>query len=257
MRDEAMTTERSTRVLLDVFGVSKAYSGVRAVDDVSFRLEPGEVCALIGPNGAGKTTLLNLLSGHTKSDRGVVFLSGRSLSGFGPRQIWRCGVSRTFQVPAIFPSLTSMEHLELVYLSHAGRTVLASRASRSVARAAAGELLARVGLLGAQSRLAEGLTQSERKRLEIAMAVANEPKLLLLDEPGAGLTPDETRGLMQLVVHLVAGCATAVLFIEHNVTTVLAFAQRFISLREGRVVAQGPVANLGAAQRAQDTYLAN
>jgi len=256
MRDEEVTRDRGTQGLLAVFGMSKTYSGVRAVDDVSFRLEPGEVCALIGPNGAGKTTLLNLLSGHTRSDRGVVMLSGRRLSGIGPRQIWKFGVSRTFQVPAIFPSLTSSEHLELVYLSCAGRTVLASRASRSFARAAAGELLARVGLRGAQNRLAGGLTQSERKRLEIAMAVANEPKVLLLDEPGAGLTQDETRSLMQLVVHLVGGCATAVLFIEHNVTTVLAFAQRFISLREGRIVAQGPVASLGTAQRAQDSYLA-
>ena len=241
--------------VLQVEGLKKAFGGVQAVDDVSFAVQAGEILALIGPNGAGKSTCFNMLNGQLPADAGVVRLDGRDILGLRPRAIWRLGVGRTFQITATFASLSVRENVQMALYSHAGR--LRSMLSRfgAALRAEADALLGQVGMLDQAERICGVLAYGDLKRVELAMALANQPRLLLMDEPTAGMAPRERVALMELAAGLARAQRIAVLFTEHDMDVVFSQADRIIVLDRGRLIAGGLPAEVRANPDVQAVYL--
>ena len=241
--------------VLEVDGVRRAFGGVRAVDGVSFALQRGEIRALIGPNGAGKSTFFNILTGQLRADAGRVRWRGREIGGLPPHAIWRLGISRTFQITATFASLTALENVQVARLSHARRTTtLWTPAARlEVERARA--LLAEVGLADHAQRAAGVLAYGDLKKLELAIALAGEPTLLLLDEPTAGMATAERGALMALAAAIARERNLTVLFTEHDMDVVFAVAERIMVLHQGRVIADGTPAAVRADREVQAVYL--
>jgi len=243
------------KTVLRVSNLSKAYGGVEAVRDLSFSLDSGELLALIGPNGAGKTTCFNLLNGQIAADSGRAELEGRSLIGLKPRQIWRLGVGRTFQITATFSSMTVRENVQTALLNFHGRlnSVLALAGRLYVDEAMA--LLARVGIAEQATRPCAVLAYGDLKRVELAIALANRPRLLLMDEPTAGMAPAERAALMQLTAELARSSGIAVLFTEHDMDVVFAHADRILVLNRGALIAEGKPDEVRANRQVQEVYL--
>jgi branched-chain amino acid transport system ATP-binding protein len=241
--------------LLEASGLRKTFGGIRALDGVGLSLARGELRALIGPNGAGKTTLFNLLTGHVAPDAGTVRFRGKRLDGETPRRVWRRGIARTFQIPAVFPNLSVLENVQVACLSWRGRTLSLIGRACALWRAEAERLLERVGLLGQAGRRAGVLAYGDLKKLELGIALANDPELLLLDEPTAGMAPAERRALMALVTAIVRERGLTLLFTEHDMDVVFAAAERITVLHQGRVVADGPPAAVRADAEVQRVYL--
>jgi branched-chain amino acid transport system ATP-binding protein len=242
-------------VVLQVDGLHKAFGGVQAVEDVSFALNAGELLALIGPNGAGKSSCFNMLNGQLAPDSGLVRLGGRDIVGLSPRAIWRLGVGRTFQITATFASLSVRENVQLALYSHAGK--LRSLLSRFGAdlRGEADALLGQVGMLDQAERPCGVLAYGDLKRVELAMALSNQPRLLLMDEPTAGMAPKERVALMELAARLARARKIAVLFTEHDMDVVFSQADRIIVLDRGRLIAGGLPAEVRANPEVQAIYL--
>jgi branched-chain amino acid transport system ATP-binding protein len=240
---------------LKVSGLSKAFGGVQALRNLSFSLGKGELLALIGPNGAGKTTCFNLVNGQLAPDAGSIEFEGRSLVGLPPRRIWRLGVARTFQVTATFGSMTVRENVQMALLSHARELSSPFSFAPKLHLAQAGALLERVGMLPQAGRAAALLAYGDLKRLELAIALANSPRLLLMDEPTAGMASGERDSLMALVASLARESGIAVLFTEHDMDVVFAHAGRVLVLAEGELIAQGSPAEVRADPRVREAYL--
>jgi len=241
--------------VLAVEGLAKSFGGIRAVDGVSFSLGEGELLALIGPNGAGKTTCFNMLTGHLRPSEGRVLLDGQSILGLAPRRIWRMGIGRTFQITATFASMTVAENVQMALISHHRRSFeLFSRATR-LYRAEAEALLARVGMKAQAGRPASELAYGDLKRLELAIALAHGPRLLLMDEPTAGMAPAERVALMALTAGIVAEGGVSVLFTEHDMDVVFAHAHRILVLNRGRLIAEGDAEAIRANPEVQEVYL--
>ena len=240
---------------LEVSDLHKSFGGVRAVDGVSFSVASGEVLALIGPNGAGKSTLFNLLNGQLHPDRGQVLLEGKSLHGLAPREIWALGVGRTFQIAQTFASLTVLENVQMVLLS-ASRQLFSfwSPAAQHQTRAAM-ELLAQVGMESQAARACSELAYGDVKRVELALALASDPKLLLMDEPTAGMAAEERHALMALVQQVARERNMAVLFTEHSMDVVFGFAQRVLVLFSGKIIADGDPQQIQEHEQVQQVYL--
>ena len=240
---------------LAVTRLSKAYGGVEAVRDVSFDVAAGEMVALIGPNGAGKTTCFNILNGQLAPDAGDVRLDGASLLGLPPHRIWRLGVGRTFQVTATFASMSVRENVQAALLSHHRQnySMWARAAGFRVEEADA--LLERVGMREQAARPCAELAYGDLKRVELAVALANRPRLLLMDEPTAGMAPEERGALMQLAAGLAHDDRLAVLFTEHDMNVVFGFATRVIVLHLGEVIAAGAPEEVRADARVREVYL--
>ncbi len=241
--------------VLAVSELSKAYGGVQAVSRISFSVAAGELLAMIGPNGAGKTTCFNMLNGQTAPDAGRIEFEGRSLAGLAPRDIWRLGVGRTFQITATFGSMSVRENVQMALLSHHRRlwslTSLATRAHVDEANA----LLARVGMLEQAGRPCAVLAYGDLKRVELAVALANRPRLLLMDEPTAGMAPRERNELMRLAAELARTGGIAVLFTEHDMDVVFTHADRVIVLSGGELIAEGRPEAVRADARVREVYL--
>jgi len=242
---------------LEVRGLSKAYGGVQAVRGVSFAVNAGEVVALIGPNGAGKTTCFNMLNGQLRPDSGEIALAGRSVVGLRPHQVWRLGVGRTFQVTATFSSMTVRENVQMALLSHHRRLFSLGKPAGRFQVEAADALLARVGMQEQAARPCAVLAYGDLKRVELAVALANRPRLLLMDEPTAGMASDERQALMQLAAALARSERIAVLFTEHDMDVVFNFASRIIVLHGGEVIAAGAPDEVRANPRVREIYLGN
>jgi branched-chain amino acid transport system ATP-binding protein len=241
--------------LLSIRGIARAFGGVQALAGVSFDVGAGERVAVIGPNGAGKTTLFNVLDGQLAPDRGSAILAGRALIGLSSQAIARLGVGRTFQVTATFASMTVRENVQLALLAQRGRAyALVSRLGALGADEAQG-LLDRVGIGALGERAASTLAYGDLKRLELAVALAGAPRLLLMDEPTAGLAPPERARLMQQVSDLARGAGTALLFTEHDMDVVFAHADRILVLNRGRLIAAGKPAEVRANREVQEVYL--
>jgi branched-chain amino acid transport system ATP-binding protein len=241
--------------LLEVSRLSKAYGGVHAVEDVSFALAEGELLAMIGPNGAGKTTCFNMLNGQIRADSGSVKLDGVELLGRKPREIWRMGVGRTFQITATFGSMTVVENVQMALISAARETFdLLSRATLRH-RAEAEALLDRVGMLDQAGRPCAELAYGDLKRLELAVALAHGPRLLLMDEPTAGMAPAERVSLMALAAGIVAKQGVSILFTEHDMDVVFAHAHRIMVLNRGRLIASGDPDAIRADATVREVYL--
>ncbi|HEX2891655.1 ABC transporter ATP-binding protein [Vineibacter terrae] len=241
--------------VLDVRGLSKSFGGVRAVDGVDFAVAAGELLALIGPNGAGKSTCFNMLNGQLRPDSGGVSLNGRSIVGLPPRRIWRLGVGRTFQITATFVSMTVRENVQMALLSHHRRIGSMFARASGLYRAEADALLERVAMRDQADRVCGVLAYGDLKRVELAVALANDPKLLLMDEPTAGMAPRERVQLMELAARLARERGIAVLFTEHDMDVVFAHADRVIVLDRGRLIASGTPDQVRADPQVQAVYL--
>lgn len=240
--------------LLSVRGLGKSFGGVKAVDGIDFDVAAGELLALIGPNGAGKSTTFNMVNGQLRADRGSVQFDGHELVGRKPREIWALGVGRTFQIAEIFSSMTVLENVQMALISHARRLFSLWTRARDHQRARAMDLLGQVGMGAQAHRPCRELAYSDVKRVELAIALANEPRLLLMDEPTAGMAPRERNDLMALTRALVIERRIAVLFTEHSMDVVFAHADRMIVLARGRLIAQGKPAEVREDPLVQQVY---
>ena len=240
--------------LLKVEGLAKSFGGLRAVDDVSFEVAPGELLALIGPNGAGKSTTFNMVNGQLRADSGSVRLNGVELVGLRPREIWRLGVGRTFQIAETFASLTVIENVQMALLSGDARLFSMWRRAAAYRRDDALALLDQVGMAAQADRPCSVLAYGDVKRVELAIALANQPKLLLMDEPTAGMAPNERNALMALTKKLVVERRIAVLFTEHSMDVVFAYADRLIVLARGKLIADGTPLAIRDHPKVQEVY---
>jgi branched-chain amino acid transport system ATP-binding protein len=241
--------------VLEVEGLCKAYGGIDAVDDLGFRLDAGELLALIGPNGAGKTTCFNCLNGQVRPDAGSIRLAGRELVGLPPRRIWRLGVGRTFQITQTFGSMTVLENVQQALISHHRRARGLWPRAAGLYRGEALALLERVGIADQTERACAVLAYGDLKRVELAIALAHEPRLLLMDEPTAGMAPGARIGLMALARAIVRERDLAVLFTEHDMDVVFANADRIMVMNRGRLIAEGAPAEVRADPVVQEIYL--
>jgi branched-chain amino acid transport system ATP-binding protein len=241
--------------VLAVRDLEKAFGGVRAVDGVSFDIAKGEFLALIGPNGAGKSTCFNIINGQLRPDKGDVLIEGRSIAGLPPRAIWRRGVGRTFQVAATFGSMTVIENVQLALASHHDELYRLAGPLTRRHRGRAHALLAEVGMAEAAERACRELAYGDVKRVELAVALANDPRLLLMDEPTAGMAPRERLDMIALVKRLVTERGISVLFTEHSMDVVFAYADRIIVLARGRLIAAGSAAEIRDNREVRAVYL--
>ena len=231
LSSRAERPEPPMAALLEVRAVGKRFGGLQALADVSFAVGAGEIVGVIGPNGAGKTTLFNVVTGFYAPDEGRVILQGADVTGEPSHRICRRGVARTFQISKPFANLTVLETVRIGALNRA--PTMAAATSRAMA------VLERVGLQAKRAQLGRHLTVVERKRLELARALATEPALLLLDEVAAGLTPTEVQDMIALVRGIAAG-GVSVLIIEHVLEAVMRLSARIVVLNHGQVIAEGP-----------------
>ena len=238
--------------MIEVNGLARAFGGVRALDGVSFHVSEGERRAVIGPNGAGKTTLFNVLTGELHPDAGSVRLAGNDITRLRPWQRARKGLARMYQRNELFPSLSARDNVALAVAAREGPyRPLASPPSSE--RVAAEDLLARVGLDGREDIAARALSHGERRQLELAVALAQRPRVLLLDEPTAGMSPAETSRITELIASL--DRTLTLLIVEHDMDVVFRLADRISVLHEGRVIADGSSADIRGDSRVNDVYL--
>ncbi len=241
--------------VLEVRGLSRSFGGVQAVRGLSFSVAAGELLAMIGPNGAGKSTCFNLINGQLAPDAGEVFLEEKNIRGLAPRALFRLGVGRTFQVAATFGSMTVRENLQLAILSRERKLRSLFSSFESASKDEAQEILRQVGMDAQADRPCADLAYGDLKRVELAVALAGHPRLLLMDEPTAGMAPAERQVLIGLVEEIARSEDIAVLFTEHDMDVVFGHADRVIVLAEGELIAQGTPAEVRADARVRSVYL--
>jgi branched-chain amino acid transport system ATP-binding protein len=224
---------------LAVASLSKSFGAVRAVDNVSFTLRSGEFLALIGPNGAGKTTCFNMINGQLRPDSGTIRFGDNNIAGLAPREICHRGIARTFQIAATFGSMTVTENVQMALIAHSRQIYQFWRPARSYHQDRALKILDQVGMAAAADRPCRELAYGDVKRVELAIALATDPQLLLMDEPTAGMAPGERNALIGLVKNLVMERGISVLFTEHSMDVVFAFADRIIVMARGKLIADG------------------
>ena len=241
--------------ILSVRNLSRNFGAIKAVDDVSFDLAKGELLALIGPNGAGKSTCFNMLLGQLKPSSGTVQLMGKNIAGMQPRKIWRMGVGRTFQITATYASMTVVENVQMALMSHHKRLYSLTTFAHKLYREEALALLDTVGMVDQSERHCAVLAYGDLKRLELAVALANDPILLLMDEPTAGMAPRERIALMQLTADILEQRGISVLFTEHDMDVVFAHSHRIMVLNRGQLIADGTVDEIRNNPQVQEVYL--
>jgi branched-chain amino acid transport system ATP-binding protein len=241
--------------VLEVREIAKSFGGVQAVNNLSFDLSAGRLLAMIGPNGAGKSTCFNLINGQLRPDRGSIAILGKKINGSRPRQVWKLGVGRTFQITATFASMTVLENIKMAVLSYHRRTRSLFSRVRKLYSDESMELLKLVGIEDQYDRACGILAYGDLKRVELAAALANKPKLLLMDEPTAGMGRAERRSLMELVSNIVRTRNIGVLFTEHDMEAVFNHADHIIVLHHGAKIAEGTPTAVRENERVQEVYL--
>ncbi len=241
--------------MLEVTGLSKSFSGFTAVNRASLDVNKGEIVAVIGPNGAGKTTLFNLITGILKPDEGRVIFKGEEITGLPAHETCRKGITRSFQVVNIFSRLTVFENVRISVLSQQGKTYHWFTPSRKLANKETSEILESVGLIARKNIVCGALSHGDQKILEIAIALAGKPELLILDEPTAGMSPEETARCIALIKQLSQNFGLTILFCEHDMELVFAIARRIMVMVRGSTIVQGLPDEVRRNQQVQDAYL--
>ena len=241
--------------MLEISGLSKSFGGFRAVTNVSLTVETRQIAAVIGPNGAGKSTLFNLITGHLRADNGTVRLDGRDITGASPHRICRMGVGRSFQRTNIFTKLTVFENLQAAYLVHHRRGTNFWGRSEAFYRDETSRLLNSIGLAGQENTIAGTLSYGNQKQVELGLALASDPRLLLLDEPTAGMSATETHETIRLLERIAAERDLTLLFTEHDMEVVFSIAQKIAVLHQGMVIAEGTPDVVRADPEVRRVYL--
>ena len=241
--------------VLETRSLSRSFGAIKAVDNVSFSLAKGELLAMIGPNGAGKSTCFNMLMGQLSPSAGEVFLNGQNIVGLKPRQIWRRGVGRTFQITSTYSSMTVIENVQMALVSHHGKTFSIWPFATDLYHDEALGFLTLVDMHAQADRHCAVLAYGDLKRLELAIALCHTPTLLLMDEPTAGMAPKERIALMQLTADIVQDRGVSVLFTEHDMDVVFAHAHRVMVLNRGQLIADGSVEAIRNDRKVQEIYL--
>jgi branched-chain amino acid transport system ATP-binding protein len=241
--------------MLEVRGLSKSFGGFLAVNKATLDVSKGEIVAVIGPNGAGKTTLFNLVTGILKPDEGQVIFKGEEITGFPAHKTCKKGITRSFQVVNIFSRLTVFENVRISVLSQQGKTYHWFRPSREFVNEETGEILESVGLINKKDNVCGALSHGDQKVLEIAIALAGKPELLILDEPTAGMSPEETARCIDLIKRLSQNLGLTILFCEHDMELVFAIARRIMVMVRGSTIVQGLPDEVRCNQQVQDAYL--
>jgi branched-chain amino acid transport system ATP-binding protein len=242
-------------MLLSAEGVSKSFGAVAAVTEVTFGIEPGELVALIGPNGAGKSTLFNLISGILKPDAGTIAFSGEPIASLPPHRVAHRGIGLAFQITNVFSRLTVLENIQVALFSARGKSGSLWSFGPRTLRDEAREILAAIGLLQLATLSAAALAQADKKRLEVGIALAVRPRLLLLDEPTSGQSMEETDLTMELIRRINHEQGLTVLFIEHKMDIVFGIARRVLVLHNGHLIADGEPKMVRANEQVQKAYL--
>jgi branched-chain amino acid transport system ATP-binding protein len=241
--------------MLEVRGLSKSFSGFRAVTDVHLAVAEGEIAAVIGPNGAGKSTLFNLITGHLRPTAGQVFVDGRDVTGVAPYRICSMGLGRSFQRTNIFPKLSVRDNVQAALLAHRGQGPNFWSSAGSLCRDEAETLLASIGLASQADAIAGTLSYGNQKQLELGIALASDPKILLLDEPTAGMSASETHETMALIGRIARERKLTLLFTEHDMAVVFSIAQQVAVMHQGRIIADGSPAAVRADAEVRRVYL--
>jgi branched-chain amino acid transport system ATP-binding protein len=242
-------------VILGVEKVRKSFDGFVAINGVSFSLQKGEICSIIGPNGAGKTTLFNLITGHLRIDEGKLVFKDQDITNRRPYQICRLGIGRSFQRTNIFPRLTVYQNIQAAVLVHRGRSFTFFQPVDSFFQKETEEILGRVGLKEYGETVSGSLSYGFQKQLELGIALASEPELLLLDEPTAGMSTQETHQTMELIGKITREKGLTLLFTEHDMEVVFSISQRIMVLHQGRLIAEGTPEEVRRNPEVQKVYL--
>lgn len=238
-----------------VEAAEKSFDGFKAVNRANLVVEEGAVVAVIGPNGAGKTTLFNLIAGIHRPDHGQIFFQGENICGLAPHEICRRGIARSFQIANIFHRLTVFENVQVSVLSQQHKSMNLFRPARSMVVEETNSILASTGLLGKARRIAGTLSHGDQRILEIAIALGSQPKLLILDEPTAGMSPEETAVTMGLIKQLSQERGLTILFCEHDMDIVFSVAQSIMVMQHGQTIIQGKPEEVRQNQQVQEAYL--
>jgi branched-chain amino acid transport system ATP-binding protein len=241
--------------MLEVRGLHRSFGGVAAIDGVSLAVAGREILAIIGPNGAGKSTLFNLITGHLRPDSGSVRLGGRDVTGMAPHRLCALGVARSFQRTNIFPRLSVFENVQAALIAHRGRGRDLWSHADGLFKDEADALLRDVNLLGQADMAGGALSHGNQKQLELGIALAGNPEILLLDEPTAGMSAAETRDSMALLRRIASERGLTLLFTEHDMDVVFSTAHRIAVLHQGRVIAEGPPAAIRGDPEVRRVYL--
>ncbi|MBA4418715.1 MAG: ABC transporter ATP-binding protein [Syntrophus sp. (in: bacteria)] len=241
--------------MLQVKALTKTFGGFKAVKDVDLNVKKGEIVAVIGPNGAGKTTLFNLITGILKPDSGQVFFRDQDITGLPPYVICKKGMTRSFQIVNVFQRLSVFENVQISVMSREGKTWNLFTPSKKLLIEDTDRILDSVGLLGKRENISGALSHGDRKVLEIAMALGGNPEFLILDEPTAGMAPEETERCIELIKQLSDKMGLTILFCEHDMELVFSISERIMVMVRGSTIIQGSCEEVRCNEAVQDAYL--
>ena len=243
--------------ILEIEDLARSFGALKAVDGVSFRVKKGELSSIIGPNGAGKTTLFNLITGKTKPDRGRILFGGQDIAGLPSHEITRIGLGRSFQVENTFHSLSVFRNVQAAVISHQkkGKNIFVSATALEEVNQKTKRVLEAIKLSDKADTLSENLSHGDQKFLDIAITLAQDPELILLDEPTAGMAPDERLKTMELVKHLWGTLGLTVVFIEHDIDLVFSISQVIRVLHQGKLIAEGRPDEIRGNDEVKKAYL--
>ena len=241
--------------ILETTNLTKSFGGLTAINGVNFGLLKGNIHAIIGPNGAGKTTFFNLVSGYFKPTGGRIHYKGEDITGLPASEISEKGLLRSFQVASIYPMLTALENIKVVMFSRQARTYHFFKGAKGLCTEEGCEILRKVGLLDQRDAVGGKLSHGDRKRLELGIVIANGPEVVLLDEPTAGMSPDETRQAIALIEKIALEQGLTILFTEHDMSVVFGIARRITVLHQGAVLAEGKPEEVKRNAMVQNVYL--
>jgi len=241
--------------MLKITDIYKSFDEFMAVDGADLTVREGELVAVIGPNGAGKTTLFNLITGQLKPDKGSVVFMDEDIANLPPYEICKRGIARSFQTANIFPRLSVFANVQVAVISQQGETKQLFRPARGIAVEQTNAILEQVGLVDKAGNIAGSLSHGDQRTLEIAIALGNDPKLLILDEPTAGMSPEETGATMELIKRLAESRGLTILFCEHDMDVVFSTAKSIMVMHQGRTLIQGKPEQVRENEEVLEAYL--